>query len=54
MSTEEEKEIIDQRLKAYHQNPKLGSSWQDVYKRIINKYGSAKYVMLKANVVFSN
>jgi putative addiction module component (TIGR02574 family) len=34
--TEEEKKIIDERLKAYHQNPNLGSPWQDVFKRIDN------------------
>ena len=35
--TEEEKEIIDERLKAYHQNPNLGSPWEDVFKRIVSK-----------------
>lgn len=35
--TEEEKKIIDERLKAYHQNPNLGSPWEDVFKRIISK-----------------
>jgi putative addiction module component (TIGR02574 family) len=33
--TEEEKKIIDARLKKYHQNPDLGSPWEDVYKRIV-------------------
>ncbi|NIR47880.1 addiction module protein [candidate division KSB1 bacterium] len=32
--TEEEKAIIDKRFEAYHQNPDLGSPWQDVFKRI--------------------
>ena len=35
--TKEEKIIIDERLEAYHENPNLGSPWEDVYKRIINK-----------------
>jgi len=35
--TEEEKKIIDERLKAYHQNSNLGSPWQDVFKRIVSK-----------------
>ncbi len=29
--TEEEKRVIDERLKAYHQNPNLGSPWEDVF-----------------------
>lgn len=36
--TEEEKEIIDERLKAYHQNPDLGSPWEDVFKRIASAH----------------
>lgn len=32
--TEEEKKIIDKRLKAYHENPRLGSPWVDVLRRI--------------------
>ena len=35
--TEEEKKIIDARLEAYHKNPDLGSPWEDVFKRIVNK-----------------
>jgi putative addiction module component (TIGR02574 family) len=35
--TEEEKKIIDERLEAYHRNPDLGSPWEDVFKRIVNK-----------------
>ncbi len=35
--TEEEKEIIDSRLEKFHQNPKLGSPWEDVYKRIVSR-----------------
>jgi len=35
--TEKEKKIIDERLRAYHQNPNLGSPWQDVFKRIVSK-----------------
>ncbi len=33
--TEGEKKIIDARLEKYHQNPELGSPWEDVYKRIV-------------------
>ena len=33
--SEEEKTIIDERLEAYHQDPTLGSPWQDAYNRII-------------------
>jgi putative addiction module component (TIGR02574 family) len=35
--TEEEKKIIDERLEAYYQNPDLGSPWEDVYNRILEK-----------------
>ena len=35
--TEEEKKVIDERLKAYHQNPNLGSPWEGVFKRIVSK-----------------
>ena len=35
--TEEEKKIIDARLEKYHQNPELGSPWEDVYKRIVDR-----------------
>ena len=35
--TDEEKRIIDQRLRAYYQNPNASSPWEDVYKRIISK-----------------
>lgn len=35
--TEDEKKIIDKRLEAYHKNPDLGSPWEDVYKRILNR-----------------
>ena len=35
--TEEEKKIIDARLEKYHQDPELGSPWEDVYKRIVSK-----------------
>lgn len=35
--TEEDKRIIDERLEAYHKNPKLGSPWEDVYKRIASR-----------------
>ena len=33
--TEDEKKLIDARLEAYHQNPNLGSPWEDVFKRIV-------------------
>ncbi len=35
--TKEEKEVIDKRLDAYYENPNLGSPWENVYKKIINK-----------------
>ena len=36
--TEEERKIIDERLHTYHSNPDLGSPWEDVYSRIIEKH----------------
>lgn len=36
--TEEEKRIINERLEAYHRDPVLGSPWEDVFKRIVNRY----------------
>ncbi len=36
--TTEEKKIIDGRLEAYHQNPDLGSPWEEVFKRIVSKH----------------
>ena len=35
--TENEKKIIDERLEAYNKNPDAGSSWEEVYKRIVSK-----------------
>ena len=35
--TDDEKRIIDVRLEKYHQNPELGSPWEDVYKRIVSR-----------------
>ena len=35
--TEEEKKVIDERLETYHRNPDAGSSWEEVYRRIISK-----------------
>jgi putative addiction module component (TIGR02574 family) len=35
--TQKEKQIIDSRLDLYHKNPDVGSPWNDVYKRIVNK-----------------
>jgi putative addiction module component (TIGR02574 family) len=35
--TEEEKTTIDTRLEKYHQNPELGSPWEDVYRRIVSR-----------------
>lgn len=35
--TEEEKNIINERLEAYKRNPDSGSSWDEVYKRIVKK-----------------
>ncbi len=37
--SEEEKKVIDERLKGYHQNPNSGSPWEDVFKRIVSKKG---------------
>jgi putative addiction module component (TIGR02574 family) len=31
---EQEKKIIEERLDAYHQNPLLGSPWEDVVRKI--------------------
>jgi putative addiction module component (TIGR02574 family) len=35
--TEEEKRTIDERLAAYHQNPQVGSPWEEVLERIKGK-----------------
>ncbi len=35
--TDDEKKIIDERLTAYHQNPSLGSPWEDVLNRLTGK-----------------
>ena len=35
--TEDEKKIIDERLKAYHNNPDSGSPWDEVYRKIVSK-----------------
>jgi len=35
--TQEEKKIIDKRLDSFNKNPNLGSSWENVYKRVLNK-----------------
>ena len=35
--TEQQKRIIDERLKAYHENPEAGSPWEEVYNRITKK-----------------
>lgn len=34
--SEDEKQIIDERLERYHRNPELGSPWNDVYNRIVS------------------
>ena len=36
--TDKDKKIIDERLKAYHQNPDLGSPWEDVFERIVSAH----------------
>ena len=33
--TQQEKEVIDQRLEAYRKNPMLGSPWKTVFQNII-------------------
>ena len=35
--TDEEKKVVDERLKTYHQNPNLGSPWEDIFNRIVSK-----------------
>jgi len=35
--TEEEKNVVDERLVMYHQNPNLGSPWEDIFNRIVSK-----------------
>ena len=36
--TQEEKQMIDDRLEAWQRNPEAGSSWEEVYQRIaVNK-----------------
>jgi putative addiction module component (TIGR02574 family) len=35
--TEEDKRLIDERLEACRRNPQAGSSWEDVYARIISR-----------------
>ena len=35
--TEEEKKLVDERLVMYHQNPNLGSPWEDIFNRIVSK-----------------
>jgi putative addiction module component (TIGR02574 family) len=37
--TEEEKRIIDERLEAYHRNPKAGFPWESVYQKLIKRNG---------------
>jgi putative addiction module component (TIGR02574 family) len=39
--TDEEKNIIDERLEKYHQTPESGSPWEDVYQRIVKPIGAA-------------
>ena len=35
--TEEQKEELDQRLNAYHQNPNAGSPWNEIKQKILNQ-----------------
>ena len=35
--TEQDKQIIDERLEAYHKDPEVGSPWNDVYEKIVAK-----------------
>ena len=37
--TVDEKRLIDERLDAYHRDPQAGSSWNEVYQRIVSKHG---------------
>ncbi len=36
--TNKEKQIIDQRIEAYHCNPNAVSPWNEVYQRIVKSY----------------
>ena len=36
--SEDEKRLIDQRLEAYRRQPENVSSWESVYKRIVEKH----------------
>ncbi|MFH1898698.1 MAG: addiction module protein [Candidatus Desantisbacteria bacterium] len=36
--TDKEKQVIDQRIEAYHCNPNAVSPWNEVYKRIVKNY----------------
>lgn len=35
--TDNEKQLIDERLEAYHQNPGAGSPWEEVRQRILSR-----------------
>ena len=37
--TDEEKKLIDERLEAYYRDPQVGSSWNEVYQRIVSTHG---------------
>jgi putative addiction module component (TIGR02574 family) len=37
--TDEEKKLIDERLEVYHRDPQVGSSWNEVYQRIVSTHG---------------
>jgi len=37
--TEEEKTLLDERLRTYHQDPTAGSPWGDVYQRLTRPHG---------------
>ena len=35
--SEEQKDELDRRLKAYHRNPDAGSPWMEVRERVLNR-----------------
>jgi putative addiction module component (TIGR02574 family) len=35
--TDEDKQLIEERLAAYHRNPQAGSPWEEVYARITSR-----------------
>ncbi|MCP4137898.1 MAG: hypothetical protein GY754_43450 [bacterium] len=40
-NTAQEKKLVDDRLEAHYRNPEAGSSWKEVYDRIVGKFKNA-------------